>query len=641
MLGVVLALLLAPQGDTVDELLERRQSGSIDAPTFRHQALDRYQEFTEAQLAKVGALDAGLGARIAMRRRLGRSVVGSIPDADEILLSQQPSRVRVLLKEAGKLPEAAARSVVDVLAADLRSGELLVMAAPGAPAAYWDRVRDLMAHEDATVREVAIEVLGESGAARYGDDLAKLLDSLDARTRAKALRSIRYLRAESAGAKVAAKLSDRTERVRLEAVDCLRALRATGDARALTPLLADESPRVRLNALNAMFDLGVEGLADAAIACVNDKSLPMRLRAIEIVGLCGGVAHRKGLAGLLEDSDDTVKARAGLALARLGVTGHSEAMAVLMAKAEAAPDAIEALGVLNARDHLMSVWRLAFTGDARLRRAVIRYVAATDAFEWVGQIPDIAAGSDSDVEADARWAVASFALGRENEAWTLLERRGTLKRDMKDALARVEVGHLLSLPEGAYRAEPRSWGDRVRAQPWECLIAGEAGIAANAKDRETLVAALRKFSGNEDCNIEARISLLRLGEGDEAAAARLIEDAGAADAALSVRAYLLNVVTRRFSKLSEALDRPVKVTGGASMAKELVAVLADAGLRLQLDGDRPLAFRSGATYETTARAAAQCHLRLTSELVLHVGADSVRVLTLQESEAAWIRRLRK
>jgi cyclophilin family peptidyl-prolyl cis-trans isomerase/HEAT repeat protein len=112
-------------------------------------------------------------------------------------------------------------------------------------------------------------------------------------------------------------------------------------------LVADSSPQVRARAALALGRIGDAADVDALAALVSDPSADVRATAAFALGLVGQASASRALAGLLEDPEPEVRARAGEALIRIQAT---DAASMLQPILEGDDPAAEAL--------LLRIWRL-------------------------------------------------------------------------------------------------------------------------------------------------------------------------------------------------------------------------------------------------------------------------------------------
>jgi len=146
---------------------------------------------------------------------------------------------------------------------------------------------------------------------------------------------------------LAALTNDPNEDVRAQAIEGLANHARSGAAVAVPPVeswLDDPSDLVRCAALSNAdaFALDAVPLADRLIA---DDSPAARATAARVLGLAGARDRADAIAGLLDDSSETVRREAALTLSRFGdERGVALAAAMLEAGGEDAAEAAMALG---------------------------------------------------------------------------------------------------------------------------------------------------------------------------------------------------------------------------------------------------------------------------------------------------------
>jgi HEAT repeat protein len=220
---------------------------------------------------------------------------------------------------------------------DVREIALRALARIGDPGAVEPLIRAL-ATADAWLAPRIADILTRHGKPVIGPLLVVLNDSAPQPARAWAANVLGEVGAQRAFPALVRALSDPDDEVRAKSVTALGRL---GDRRAigylLEHLLTDPAPFVRLRIAAALGQFGGPEVIDRLVRALGDPAWWVRLRSVEALEHIGPVAEAP-LVVALDDTDPEVRARAAVALERLGVPDRAVGM---LEAGEGVPEASE------------------------------------------------------------------------------------------------------------------------------------------------------------------------------------------------------------------------------------------------------------------------------------------------------------
>jgi HEAT repeat protein len=171
-------------------------------------------------------------------------------------------------------------------------------------------------NNDAAVRRVSAEILGNVPVPEATDALVNAMDDDDPSVRVSLLRAIARSRAAPALLDIAEYIKDPEPEVRLEAVKTLGQLTRypKGVAGHVQPLLNDPDPIVRCHAAAALLELGPHSQAEETLATIaTTGNITARVEAFEALAQCRShVACDFATAGLTDPHPAIRRAAAGI-----------------------------------------------------------------------------------------------------------------------------------------------------------------------------------------------------------------------------------------------------------------------------------------------------------------------------------------
>lgn len=278
---------------------------------------------------------------------------------------------------------------------------------------YFDRTQaefliEYLASDNALLRAVVAQVLGELGMVSAEHALMRLLQDENGHVRSTAAEALGKLRSRQAVASLLATLSDEYESVQESAI---RALAMIGDEsvidhlvkdfssrdaglrrnialllgkfssdqamNALTFALKDEEPDVRKAVVQAFGGVGGEKALRSLLLAVTDDDPEVRMLATEALGSSNSPEALEALLPLLRDTDIWVRAAAARGLGRIGGARAADA---LVAHLDTASDIfllaiIEVLGTLECSSGLDRIISFAEHPDPEVRKTVLSSLA--------------------------------------------------------------------------------------------------------------------------------------------------------------------------------------------------------------------------------------------------------------------------
>lgn len=299
--------------------------------------IDRWEAWTEADLAKLRKASGGANAeaavragealrRIRFRKQVGASAFRHLPKAESILQTGAAVEKKELLYEAhrlwrlGELDSPGARALAEAVG---EAGWGLV----GEAAVGQDRIiRPFIpvfrtGLKDPKRREEAVDVLASLDARELSDELAPMLNDADPAVRLSAADALFDWGVPVDPARVADLLKGTPQTVREHALRVLTKMRASSQAEAVAPLLADPDESIRKGALRALGAMGARDRAPAVVALLRDESASVRGDALGILGAWGSREHSDAVLARLADPVAGVQTDAADAVRKLGAAG--------------------------------------------------------------------------------------------------------------------------------------------------------------------------------------------------------------------------------------------------------------------------------------------------------------------------------
>ena len=222
---------------------------------------------------------------------------------------------------------------------DVREIALRALARIADPAAVEPLIRSLTT-ADAWLAPRIADILTRHGEAVVDPLVAVLSDSVRQPARAWAANVLGEVRAQRAFPALVLGLSDAEDEVRAKSATALGRL---GDRRAvgylLEHLLTDPAPFVRLRIASSLGQFGGPEVTDRLVQALGDRAWWVRMRSVEALEQIGAGAEAPLLVAL-DDSDPEIRARAAVALERLGVPDNLVRMIVT---GEGVPEAAKIL----------------------------------------------------------------------------------------------------------------------------------------------------------------------------------------------------------------------------------------------------------------------------------------------------------
>lgn len=201
---------------------------------------------------------------------------------------------------------------------DVREIALRALARIADPGAVEPLIRAL-ATADAWLAPRIADILARHGELAVEPLVAVLTDSARQPARAWAANVLGEVRAQRAFPALVRALGDPDDEVRAKSATALGRL---GDRRAvgylLEHLLTDPAPFVRLRIASSLGQFGGPEVTDRLVRALGDAAWWVRMRSVEALEQIGPVAEAPLLIAL-DDSDAEIRARAAVALERLGV----------------------------------------------------------------------------------------------------------------------------------------------------------------------------------------------------------------------------------------------------------------------------------------------------------------------------------
>lgn len=201
---------------------------------------------------------------------------------------------------------------------DVREIALRALARIADPGAVEPLIRSL-ATADAWLAPRIADILTRHGEVVVDPLVALLSDSVRQPARAWAANVLGEIRAQRAFPALVLGLGDAEDEVRAKSATALGRL---GDRRAvgylLEHLLTDPAPFVRLRIASSLGQFGGPEVTDRLVQALGDPAWWVRMRSVEALEQIGSGAEAPLLVAL-DDSDPEIRARAAVALERLGV----------------------------------------------------------------------------------------------------------------------------------------------------------------------------------------------------------------------------------------------------------------------------------------------------------------------------------
>jgi HEAT repeat protein len=293
--------------------------------------------------------------------------------------------------EDSDVREIALRALARI--ADPGAVEPLIRALASAGVWLAPRIADILARHG----ELVVEPL-----------MAVLNDSAGQPARAWAANVLGEVRAQRAFQSLVRALGDPDDEVRGKSATALGRL---GDRRAvgylLEHLLTDPAPFVRLRIASALGQFGGPEVIDRLVRALGDSAWWVRLRSVEALEHIGAVAEAPLLVAL-DDSDAEIRARAAVALERLGVPDN---LVRMIDGGDRVPEAAEMLvkfARAGARELLAD---LIFQPSPRVRETVITAIHRAGRGDLAPELVHLAAtDSESAVRALAFDALRAFRV---------------------------------------------------------------------------------------------------------------------------------------------------------------------------------------------------------------------------------------
>ncbi len=357
MRALALAVLVLGQ-DPLDDLL--RGLGDDD-PTRREacsrRILERWDRWTEDELARLRTSSAGSDAelagrarellhRVTFRRAMGSSLLSGEPDLERIVRQgSRTERAELLVRICdrwmdGTIEEAKVRVLAERAAAERwfpQMAELSPLTAcidrfRGAPGKSSHPFARLMAafleDPDGATRKAAVETLGRMGAREHAASIARRLRDEDESVVGAALLSLnRLLAVDQFGWIVPLLKKPGLREPAALVLGQTVARRAAVDVRFL---LDDSDAATRAAAASVLGGMGAFEHATAVAALLESDDAALLIRAADALGRMAEPAHAERVAKLLKHDDPFVRATAAQALGRMRDPRYAGALLPLL-----------------------------------------------------------------------------------------------------------------------------------------------------------------------------------------------------------------------------------------------------------------------------------------------------------------------
>ncbi len=300
------------------------------------------------------------------------------------------------------------------------------------------RVRILIDHlasENALVRRVVAQVLGEVKSAEAEQPLIRLLSDENGHVRSTAAEALGRLRSRKAAALLLPLLEDEYESVQDSAINALAAigdetvleglvkdfssrhealrrniallLGAFGTEKAADALafaLKDEEPEVRKAVVHSLGKLNEAKALRPLLLAITDDDPEVRMLAADALGRMNTAEATEALMPLLEDTDLWVRAAAARGLGRVGGEKIAE---LLVGQLDRATDIyllalVEVLGRLTPAGALSGLLKLCTHADPEVRKTVLSALSAYSG-------PEVRKALLAGLE-DSHWSVRKTAI---------------------------------------------------------------------------------------------------------------------------------------------------------------------------------------------------------------------------------------
>jgi HEAT repeat protein len=290
---------------------------------------------------------------------------------------------------------------------DVREVALRALARIADPKAVAPLIQALETAEGWLAPRIA-DILTRHGEAVVEPLITMLNDGNRRPARAWAANVLGEVRAQRAFPSLVRLLGDPEDEVRSKAATALGRL---GDARAvgylLEHLLTDPAPFVRARIAASLGQFGSPDVINRLVRALGDPAWWVRLRTVEALDQIGAVAEGPLLVAL-DDPDSEIRARAAVALERLGVPDH---LVRMIDSGERVPEATETLvkfATTGAREFLAE---LAQHGSSQVRSAVVTAIYRAERRDLADELLRIAsADPDGSVRAQAFTTLRSLKI---------------------------------------------------------------------------------------------------------------------------------------------------------------------------------------------------------------------------------------
>lgn len=450
----------------------------------------------------------------------------------------------------------------------------------------------LLDDADPAVALAAVQALGRFKAREFSGRVARFLESADPVHRQEAIAALAGMGARDTADKIAERLADAEILVRWEAIRALGHLKAREFSGAIVAMGDEDGAQAPL--LEAMAELGLRELSPHILPHLEIPDPGIRWRAVRALGCVDAKDDAGRVAEMLKDPDSFVRISALQALAALGTREHVAEMLPLL------------------RDEEASVCQ-STAEEASLLAA---------AAQLKGAEPLLA-----DEDPFTRWSALHLLVGAEDRAAlpAIVDRlkKGGAAGDLYWALGRLEARDRKDLVAEGFRAE-------------DLFVRQQAIFAAARLSADPDALAALEGSSQGAVKLAAGVGLIRLGRKDRAAASALfrefLEQREDPDYQL-LQDELLDALLAGFEKsLDASLRKEVRTDARVAGAPALVALLAGAGVAVELDESAELRRRLPAGCRVSARRALEWSFGPETRLVPAGGkvlvTDAARALEL-------------
>ncbi|HEX7337676.1 MAG TPA: HEAT repeat domain-containing protein [Gemmatimonadales bacterium] len=418
------------------------------------------------------------------------------------------------------------------------------------------------------------DILTRHGEAAVDPLTLVLGDSTRQPARAWAANVLGEVRAPRAFPVLVRALSDADDEVRAKAATALGRL---GDRRAvgylLEQLLTDPAPFVRLRIAASLGQFGGPEVTERLVRALGDPAWWVRMRSVEALEQIGPGAEAPLLVAL-DDSDPDIRARAAVALERLGVPGR---LAQSIENGERVPESTATLGKFagaGARELLVELMQ---HPSIEVRSAVVSAVRQAGRRDLADALAKIAS---SDEQPPLR-ALALDTLG----VLHIGDGSSTALPALADPDPRVRAAATRAAAQlGGPRVAPQLRARALDPDPEVRAAAAWAlgRLAADAELRQTLVPTLVDLLSDPDPDVrhQASSAIVRLGDRRVSPILAQAFPQATPDARESIATTLARLDLAALAALAESVDQSLTVSGKLALIRTLKQPAAGQALEM-------------------------------------------------------------